>query len=98
MHQRITETDDQELPAFESSEEASAYFKKKYGDDFILKSTKEINGEQIDIYVLVLDREAFRSGEEKWAKAHQEIIEESDFTSSFQSIGISSNGEVYIAY
>ncbi|OIK04559.1 hypothetical protein [Bacillus sp. MUM 13] len=98
MHQRITEADDQELPAFENSEEASAYFKEKYGDDFILKSSKEINGEQIDVYVLVLDREAFRNGEEKWAKAHQEIIEESDFTSSFQSIGIGRNGEVYIAY
>jgi hypothetical protein len=96
MHQKITIEDESHFPVFSNHEEASEFFKSQYGDDFILKSSKEIDGELVYIYVLVVDQEAFKSGQEKLARF--EILEGSDFTNSFQSIGISENGDLFIAH
>jgi hypothetical protein len=95
-HHKITIEEESEFPMFNSHQEAIEYFKTQYGDDFILKSSKEIDGETVYVYVLVVDREAFKSGQEKLARF--EIVQGSEFTDSFQSIDISENGDIFIAH
>ncbi|WP_409299858.1 hypothetical protein [Peribacillus sp. SCS-155] len=96
LHQKITIEEESTFPLFSSYEEASAFFIAKYGEDFILKSAQEIEGEKVYVYILVVDREAYEEGQKKLARF--EIIKGTEFTDSFQSIGISENGDLFIAY
>ncbi|OMP68450.1 hypothetical protein [Domibacillus epiphyticus] len=95
-HHKITEEEESNLPMFNNHQEASEYFKTQYGDDFILKSSKEIDGETVYVYVLVVDREAYKRGQEKLARF--EIVQGTEFTDSFQSINISENGDIFITH
>lgn len=92
--QKITKDEENILPVFNSHQDALIHFKNKYGDDFMLKSSGEKNGEKINIYVLILDREAFESGQKKLARF--EMVPP-DFINSFQSIEIKENGDFHIA-
>ncbi|RFU65470.1 hypothetical protein [Peribacillus glennii] len=93
--QKITKEEEIKLPVFNSHLDAVKHFKNKYGDDFVLKSQGEKNGEKIYIYVLLLDKEAFKEGQEKLARFEMVPPE---FTNSFQSIEIMENGDLRIAY
>ncbi|PLT34936.1 hypothetical protein [Bacillus sp. V5-8f] len=92
---KITKEEEMKLPVFNSHLDAVNHFKKKFGEDFVLKSQGEKNGEKIYIYVLLLDREAFKTGQEKLARFEMVPPE---FTNSFQSIEIKENGDFRIAH
>ncbi|WP_419884020.1 hypothetical protein ACN6MY_11420 [Peribacillus sp. B-H-3] len=92
--QKITYKEQKSFPAFKNHLEAREYFQQYYMDHFTYKNKKEKDGKEIFSYVLVLNEEAYRSGQEKLARF--EIVHGTDFPSSFQTIEINEDGEIYI--
>ncbi|MFD0051225.1 hypothetical protein ACFVHQ_18215 [Actinomycetes bacterium NPDC127524] len=92
--QKITHEEEKSFPAFNNHLEAREYFKQYYMDHFTYKNKKEKGGQEIFSYVLVLNAEAYRSGQEKLARF--EMVDGTDFSASFQTIDIYEDGGIYI--
>lgn len=97
MSYGISREEEYALPQFKSHAEARAYFKEKYGSDFQMTDSAEIDGEKIYFYKLILDRKAFgelnRQLEEKgYATPTKEMM----FSS--QDIQIFESGHIHIVH
>lgn len=91
---KITPDEESKLPIFGSHEEAKEYFTTQYADAFVHKKTSELGGVAIYKYILIVDKEAYKTGQEKLARF--EMMNGPDFMNSFQSIQITEDGEVEI--
>jgi len=92
--QKITPDEESRLPIFGSHEEASQFFTSQYGDAFVSKQNTELGGVTIYKYILIVDQEAYKTGQEKLARF--EMMNGPEFMNSFQSIQITEDGEVEI--
>lgn len=97
MKYGISREEEYALPKFKSHQEARAYFKDKYGEDFQLMDSDVIDGEKIYFYKLILNKEAleemYRQIEEKgYASGTTEMM----FSS--QDIQIWENGGIHIVH
>lgn len=97
MSYGISREEEYNLPQFKSHEEARIFFKEKYGDDFQMTDSSEIDGEKIYFYKLILNREAFEElhnqlREKGCAKMTKEMM----FSS--QDIQIFESGHIHIVH
>lgn len=96
MVQKITRREEAELPSFNSHEEARAYFKERYGTDFIMVGSETMMGEMCYFYYILLDRDAFEEGTRKiQAGIHDASLE---YLESHQPVQISADGSVHIVH
>ena len=91
---KITPDEESKLPIFGSHEEAKEFFTTQYGDSFVYKQTTDLGGVAIYKYILIVDQEAYKTGQEKLARF--EMMNGPEFMNSFQSIQITEDGEVEI--
>lgn len=96
MVQKITRREEAKLPSFNSHEEAKAYFKERYGDDFITVGSETIMGEKCYFYYILLDRVAFEEGTRKiQAGIHDASLK---YLESHQPVQIMESGSVHIVH
>lgn len=97
MSYGISREEEYNLPQFKSHEEARSFFKDKYGDDFQMTDSSEIDGEKIYFYKLILNRKAYKEFNEQlrengYAKMNKEMM----FSS--QDIQIFESGHIHIVH
>lgn len=96
MNKKITRQEEAELPEFKSHTEARAWFKEKYGDDFMLTGVEPIGDQKCYFYNLVLDRKEFNRFMEE---AQQTIIvSAASFIDSYQPVQIMEDGSIHIVH
>ena len=86
----------EEVPQFNSYDEAKAYFEQKYGDSNF-QLVEEINDKdegKFYLYKLILDPEAYNKGQEDIKQ--KGYCSDEAFIKSTQRIKIMSNGAVHI--
>jgi len=94
--QKITRREEADLPSFNSHEEARAYFKDRYGNDFIMVGSEKIMGEKCFFYYILLDRAAFEEGTRKIQSGiHDASLE---YLESHQPVQIMESGSVHIVH
>ena len=80
---KISREEESKMPSFTSHDEARAYFKDKYGNDFQMIDSREFEDKKIYFYNLILNKEKY--------------LESRDLF-SYQSIEIDNNGNVHIIH
>lgn len=93
---RLTRKFEQELPDFQSHTDARKWFKKRFGDNFVLTDSQIIDGEKIYFYHLIIDRTAYESGMKKLSE--EGYVSGMDLPMSYHPIEISETGLVHIVY
>lgn len=95
----ISRQDEQSFPAFNSHEEAAAYFKDKFGSDFVFESSEPIDGMQCYFYSVISDHAVYHKA--RRMLAHGEPVTGDlglQFMQSYQPVQIMENGNVHIVY
>lgn len=95
----ISRQDESSFPEFNSHEEAAAFFKEKFGSDFIYKTSEPIGGMYCHFYVVMVDYEAYKRGNSLLSKG-QPVTGElgMKYIQSHQPVQIMDNGSVHIVY
>lgn len=101
MNRGISRTEEANIPKFNSHDEARAYFKEKYGDNFMMMDSAIIDGMKLYFYDLILNKEAYILMQEKKRQSPimldtSTITEEMFFSS--QRIEIFENGNIHILH
>ncbi|WP_103652723.1 hypothetical protein [Bacillus thuringiensis] len=99
----ISREEEAGIPDFKSYEEAREYFKEKYGDAFQLSESLEVDGEQVYLYMHIVDKEKFNEMQEYRSKHNTRFInagnpETKGFMESYQSIQVFEDGRVNITH
>lgn len=93
----ISREEEYALPNFASHDEARAYFKEKYGDDFQMTDSSSIDGQKIYFYKLILDRKAHKEFNEQLREnGYAKMTKEMMFSS--QDIQIFEDGHIHIVH
>ena len=91
----ITKEEFENLPSFNSRDEAVRYFQDKYGEDFVLKSKEEYMVKQpIYYYTIVHNKEAYERKME--ILKNRNYVEGKEYYYSDQPVVIYENGNVFI--
>jgi hypothetical protein len=96
MEKWISRKEEYELPEFKSHDEARAYFKEKYGDNFQMMDSDYIDGKKIYFYKLIVNKK-------EWEKGIKEM-QENGYTSGMgfamaaQPIEIWEDGGIHIIH
>ena len=95
----ISRHDESTFPKFSSHSEAAAFFKGKFGMDFVLESSENIGGMVCYFYAVIVDHAAYHKGRKLLSKG-QPITGElgMQFITSYQPVQIMDNGNVHIVY
>lgn len=102
MNNKLSKADESELPKFKDHLEAIKYFNEKYGDDFVFSNNFIFEGNNIHVYLLVLNRKKFYEMQKYIIdRGGVPLIPVSDpttkgYTDSYQSIHIHENGKVSV--
>lgn len=101
MNTKLSKLDESQLPKFNDHNEASNYFKLKYGEDFFFSNIFKFEGDNLHVYVLILDREKYNESQIYLMKNRTIFFPVSDQTTkgyreSFQKIYIWETGKVMV--
>lgn len=88
----ISRAEEDELPVFNSHDEARAWFKNKYGDNFMMTGSFGEGEDKIYLYDLLLNRERYMY----FLKTRD--FNNHDRLNYFQSLSISAKGDVHIVH
>jgi len=95
----ISRQDESSFPEFNSREEAAAFFKEKYGSDFIYKTSEPIGDMYCHFYVVMVDYESYRRGQKLLSQGKAVSGELGmKYLMSHQPVQIMDNGSVHIVY
>jgi len=84
-----------QIPDFNSHEEARTWFKEQFGDDrFLLRVSNRKNGKRIYFYHLVKDPEVYKPYMESFSSQFKHEITNFETFKSYSTIEISEDGEV----
>jgi hypothetical protein len=92
----ISREEEQEIPEFESHEEARKYFKEKYGDNFQLSDSEMIDDRKCYFYYLIVDKEGYEEGMASMKK--DGFVSGMRFMKSQQPIQIFEDGIIHIVH
>jgi hypothetical protein len=93
----ITREEEAKLPFFNSHEEATSWFKKKYGQEFIPTGSEMIDGQECYFYHLILDREVYEAGRKQFERDNI-MTDAIKYMRSYQEIQIFVDGSIHIVY
>lgn len=94
---KISREEESKMPSFTSHDDARAYFKNRFGDDFQMVDSSEFEDEKIYFYNLILNKDYYMSYIRD-AKVRAESDSSLLFTLSYQRIEINENGNVHILH
>ena len=99
MQLPISRQEESTFPKFSSHEEAAAFFKERFGSDFILQDSEPIGNMLCHFYAIVTDHANYYQGRKLLAKG-QSVTGELGlkFLMSYQPVQIMENGEVHIVH
>lgn len=95
----ISRQEESTFPEFNSHEEAAAFFKERFGSDFILQDSEPIGSMLCYFYAIVTDHANYNKGRKLLAKG--EVLSGDiglKFLMSYQPVQIMENGEVHIVH
>lgn len=93
----ISREEEAKLPEFKSHDEARAYLKKEYGDNFQLMNSEDVFGETMYCYKLILNEKVYDEMMNELAKnGFCGMTEERMFSS--QDIQIFESGNIHIVH
>ncbi|WP_156291982.1 hypothetical protein [Oceanobacillus salinisoli] len=84
----------EEMPDFHNHDEARQWFKEKFGDDFLIRSSDVVNETKIYYYHIVKDLELYQQYMESFAKPVKHEITNMETFESYSTVEISENGDV----
>ncbi|RFU64954.1 hypothetical protein [Peribacillus glennii] len=87
----------QELPEFDTHDEAKAWFEEKYQDRFVLGSTDIMEGTKVYYYHLVKEPNEYRDYMANVSNGSDEGIESMQPFYSYSTIEIAENGGISIS-
>lgn len=95
----ISRQEESTFPEFNSHHEAAAFFKERFGVDFVYESSEPIDGAQCHFYCIVTDHESYMRGRKLLSKG-QPVSGDlgMKFLMSHQPVQIMDNGRVHIVY
>lgn len=95
----ISRQEESTFPEFTSHHEAAAFFKERFGSDFIFEDSEPIDGMQCHFYCIVTDHESYFRGRKLLNKG-QSVSGElgMKYLLSHQPVQIMENGSVHIVY
>lgn len=93
---RLTRKFEQELPEFQSHTDARKWFKKRFGDNFVMADSEIIGEEKYYFYHLIVDRAAYETGMKKLRE--EGYASGFDLPLSYHPVEISETGLVHIVY
>lgn len=94
---KISREEENEMPSFASHDEARAYFKERFGDDFQMTDSREFDGEKIYFYNLILNKDyyiSYLTNAEVRTEPNSNLL----FMFSYQTVEISENGNIHIVH
>ncbi|WP_078595966.1 hypothetical protein [Evansella clarkii] len=83
-----------EMPDFETHEEARSWFKKEYEDRFSYKGSEEVDGKRVHYYHLIKEPESYRNYMESFGKLQEHEITHQDTFESYSTIEVSEDGGI----
>ncbi len=92
----ISREDEAKIPEFNSHDDARAWFKEKYGENFVLTSSEVIDERKIYFYHLILDRNNYDQLQENLQNGKGSVSIELMF--SYQSVEIDANGYIHVIH
>lgn len=95
----ISRQEESTFPAFGSHEEAAAFFKSRFGSDFVFESSENIGDMKCYFYSVVSNHEAYYKGR-RLLKKGQSVSGDLglQFIMSHQPVQIMENGNVHIVH
>ena len=97
MKYGISREEEAALPTFKSHDEARAYFKEAYGQDFMMIDSDDFNGGKTYFYKLILNRKAYEEAMEFMKRGERMPMTE-EYVFATQDISIDENGHVHIVH
>lgn len=95
----ISRQEESTFPAFTSHHEAAAFFKNRYGSDFVFESTEPIGDMNCYFYCVISDHEAFSLGRKLMGEGQPLSGDIAiKYLFSHQPVQIMENGSVHIVY
>lgn len=85
-----------DLPSFNSHKEVRLFFKDLFGDNFMLKSTDNINGDKIYFYTIIHDRKTWESGLKELDR--NGFVSGTEFMMSTQDIQVFADGSTHMVF
>ena len=95
----ISRQEEATFPVFNHHKEAYAFFFEKYGQDFVLEYSENMDGQNCYFYALVFDHAIYNKGR-KLLRSGTSMTGPLalDFLNCYQSIQIMENGHVHIVH
>lgn len=93
----ITREIEQTLPLFLNHQSARIYFKKIFGNRFVMVDSFVVDGVKYYSYHLVINKDVYMENRKSEIMADLEITAD-NFFNSFQEIEISEDGFIHIIY
>jgi hypothetical protein len=93
----ITREEEAELPFFTSHDEALQWFKKKYGNKFILTGSEMPIEQKCYFYYLILDREVYEAGQNEFVTKGI-MTDAIKYMGSYQEVQIFDDGSIHIVH
>lgn len=95
----ISRQDESSFPEFNSHEEAAAFFKEKFGMDFVYEATENVGDGVCYFYAVIVDHAAYYKSRKLLSKGKPVTGELGmQFINSYQPVQIMDNGSVHIVY
>ncbi|RLL43750.1 hypothetical protein D8M04_12580 [Oceanobacillus piezotolerans] len=86
----------EEMPDFQHHEEARQWFKDKFKNDFLIRSSDTIDGRKIFFYHIIKNPQVYQKYMESFAKPVNHEITNMETFESYTTVEISEDGDVSI--
>lgn len=95
----ISRQDESSFPEFNNHDEAAAFFKEKFGADFVLESSENVGDMICYFYAVVTDHAVYHKGRRLLLQGQPVTGDLGlQFIQSYQPVQIMENGNVHIVY
>lgn len=95
----ISRQEESTFPTFTSHEDAAAFFKKRYGADFIFQDSEPIGEQLCYFYAIVINQKDYNDGRQLLSKGKPISGELGlKFLLSYQPVQIMEDGSVHIVH
>lgn len=92
----ISRQDEANIPEFSNHEEARAWFKEKYEENFVLTDSEIIEERKIYFYHLILNRDKYKELQNNLRIGEFSVSK--DLMYSYQSVEIDEHGSIHIIH
>lgn len=94
----ISREEEVKIPEFNNHDEARQWFKAKYGDNFVLTDSEQIDDRKCYFYFLILDKAAFEAGQKELLENGYMVANAKQYMFSHQPIQIFDDGSIHIVH